>query len=125
MQSEVCILLTIIANHNVKTYINKEELTVATTKPTTHASKPPRSLNYPYHICGIVSHKLTNCLRFDEMQNILKDKGDKSIESKPTCNIKTIVTLVDMVDVNVTTCSKTNEKKKSLKTESQGKINLH
>ncbi len=46
------------------------------------------------------------------MQNILKDKGDKSIESKPTCNIKTIVTLVDMVDVNVTTCSKRNEKKK-------------
>jgi hypothetical protein len=57
------------------------------------------------------------------MQSILKDKGDQSIESKTIADIKTIATLIDTVDVNVTTCCKTNEKK-CLKTQSQGKINL-
>ncbi len=99
------------ANHNVETYRSKkEEPIVAINKPTTHASKPLKLLNYPYHIYGIVGHKFTNYLRFDEMQNILKDKGDQFIESKPVADIKTIITLIDMVDVNVTTCSKTNEK---------------
>jgi hypothetical protein len=55
-------------NHNVETYINKkEEPIVAATKATTQAGKPPRPLNYPCHICGIVGHKLMNYPRFRKM----------------------------------------------------------
>jgi hypothetical protein len=50
-------------NHNVKTCRSKkEEPTIVATKVATQTSKPPRLLNYPCHICGIVGHKLTNCL---------------------------------------------------------------
>ncbi len=72
-------------------------------------SKPPRPLNYPCHICGIVGHKLTNCPRFGEMQNMFKDKRGQTLESKPIIEVKTITALVNMVDVNLTTHSKTNE----------------
>ncbi len=42
---------------------------------TTQVGKPPRLLNYPCHICGIMGHKLMNCPRFREIQSMLKDKG--------------------------------------------------
>ncbi len=55
-------------NHNVETYINKkEEPIIVVIEATTQVSKPPRPLNYPCHIYGIVGHKLTNCPRFREM----------------------------------------------------------
>jgi hypothetical protein len=56
-------------NHNVETCKSKkkEEPTITATKATIQVGKPPRSLNYPCHICGIVGHKLMNCPRFKEM----------------------------------------------------------
>ncbi len=45
----------------------KEELIVTIVKVNAQAAKPPRPLNYPCHICGIVGHKLTKCPKFDEM----------------------------------------------------------
>jgi len=39
--------------------------------------KPPKPLNYPCHICGIVGHKLMNFPRFGEMEIVFKDKGGK------------------------------------------------
>jgi hypothetical protein len=71
--------------------------------------KPPRPLNYPSHIYGIVGHKLMNCPRFGEMQNMLKDKGGQTIESKLVDEVKAIIALVNMVDVNVTIQSKASE----------------
>lgn len=48
-------------NHNVETCISKkEEPIIVAIEVTTQVSKPPRPLNYPYHIYGIVGHKLTN-----------------------------------------------------------------
>jgi hypothetical protein len=40
---------------------------------------------------------------------MFKDKGGKTIESKPTIEIKVINTLINMVDVNVTTWNNTSE----------------
>ncbi len=40
---------------------------------------------------------------------MLKDKGGKTTESKPKTRARTIITLVNMVDVNVTTRNNTNE----------------
>jgi hypothetical protein len=73
-------------NHNIETCRSKkkEEPIVAVTEATTKVGKPPRPLNYPCHIYGIVGHKLTNCPRFNEMQSMFKDKGSQSTKSKPT-----------------------------------------
>ncbi len=40
---------------------------------------------------------------------MFKDKGGQTIESKLIVEIKVVITLVNMVDVNVTTWSKTSE----------------
>ncbi len=55
-------------NHNVETYRSKkkEEPVVATTKATTQVGKPPKPLNYPCCICGIVDHKLMNTREVNE-----------------------------------------------------------
>ncbi len=98
-------------NHNIETCKSKkEEPIVDVTKVTIQVSKPPRLINYPCHICGIVGHKLTNCPRFNEMQSMFKDKGNQSTKSKPTTKVKTITASINMVDVNVTIHNKTNEK---------------
>jgi len=88
----------------------KEEPNVAFVEATTQASKPPRSLNYPCHICKIVSHKLMNCRRFGEMQNMFKDKGGQTTKTKPTIKVKVVITSINMVGVNVIIQSKINEK---------------
>jgi hypothetical protein len=62
----------------VETCNKKEEPIVSAIKVTTQVGKPPTLLNYPYHICGIVGHKLINCPRFGEMQSMFKDKGGQS-----------------------------------------------
>jgi hypothetical protein len=56
-------------NHNVEMCKSnkKEEPIVTIVKVNAQATKPPRPLNYPCHICGIVGHKLTKCPKFDEM----------------------------------------------------------
>jgi hypothetical protein len=56
-----------------------------------------------------MGHKLMNCPRFGEMQSMFKDKGGQSIEFKLVAKVKTIIASVNMVDVNVTTQSKTSE----------------
>jgi hypothetical protein len=95
----------------VKTYRSKkkEKPIVAPIEATTHARKPLRPLNYPCYICGIVGHKLKNYPRFGEMQNMFKDKGGQTVESKPTTKVKVVTASINMVDVNVTTRNKTNE----------------
>jgi hypothetical protein len=53
--------------------------------------------------------KLMNYLKFGEMQNIFKDKGGQTIESKPIVEVKVVIALLNMVDVNATTWNKTSE----------------
>ncbi len=50
-----------------------------------------------------------NCLRFNEMQTMCKDKGGKITETKPIVKVKIASALVNMVDVHVTTQSKASE----------------
>jgi hypothetical protein len=60
----------------------KEQPIVTIAKVNAHIVKPPRPLNYSCHICGIVGHKLTKCLKFDEMRTMFKGKGGKNMEIK-------------------------------------------
>jgi hypothetical protein len=71
----------------METYKSKEEPTITAIEATTQVGKPPRSPNYPCHIYQIMGDKLMNCLRFGEMQNMFKDKGGQTIESKPTIEV--------------------------------------
>ncbi len=75
-------------NHNIKTCRSKKEELIVIAKAATQVGKPPRLLNYPCHIFGIVGHKLTNCPRFNEMQSMFKDKANQSTKSKPTAKVK-------------------------------------
>lgn len=49
-----------------------------------------------------------DCPRFGKMQDMFKDIGGRTIESKLIIETKVIITLVSMVDVNVTTWSNRN-----------------
>jgi len=44
------------------------------------------------------------------LQNMFKDKGGKTIETKPVNEVKIANVLINMVDVHVTIQSKTSEK---------------
>jgi len=104
-QIRICIVLTIIAQTTRKS--KKEKPIIVVIKATAQVGKPPRLLNYPCRIYGIVGHKLMNYPRFGEMQNMFKDKG--STKSKPVVEVKMVTASINMVDVNVTTRSKTSE----------------
>ncbi len=73
-------------------------------------NKPSRPLNYVCHVCGILGHKLTNFLKFSEMQTMYKDKGNKNTKNKPIGKVKVTNALVNMVDVHVTIRNKVIEK---------------
>ncbi len=47
-------------------------------KVNAHTNKPPRPLNYPCHICGIMGQKLTKYQKFGKMQTCLRIKVAKS-----------------------------------------------
>ncbi len=80
----------------------KKKPNVFISKVNAQASKPPKPLNYPCHICGIVGHKLTNYLKFVKMQTMFKDKGRKTIKNKPIAEVKVANASINMVDVYVT-----------------------
>jgi hypothetical protein len=55
---------------------------MARAKVSGQATKLPRPLIYPYHICGVIGHKVTTCPKFSEMHNMFKDKGNKTTKKK-------------------------------------------
>jgi hypothetical protein len=57
---------------------------MAREKVNAQATKLPRPLIYPYHICEVIGHKLTTCPKFSEMHNTFKDKGNKDYKEE-TC----------------------------------------
>jgi hypothetical protein len=112
------------ANQNIKTCRSKkEEPIVVATKATTQVGKPPRLLNYPCHIFGIVGHKLTNCPRFNEMQSTFKDKTNQSTKFKPIAEVKTLLPQLTWWMSMLPLIIK-QMKNKCLKTKNQGRTNL-
>jgi uncharacterized protein involved in cysteine biosynthesis len=69
-----------------------------------------------------MGHKLTNYLRFSEMQNMLKDKRSQSTKFQPIIKVKTIINSVNMVDVMLPFVIR-QMKNECLKTENQGRTN--
>jgi hypothetical protein len=88
----------------------KEDPIVIAIETIIRVDKPPRPLNYPCHICGIVGHKLINCPRFGEMQTMFKYKRGSTTKFKLIAEVKMVIPTINMVDVNVFTWNKIGEK---------------
>ncbi len=80
------------------------------TKATTHNFKIQNNGSYACHICGLNGHKMTNYPKFAQMQKMFQGKNAETIGGKSVINVKTITTIVNVVDVNVATKSKIIEK---------------
>jgi hypothetical protein len=63
----------------------KKEPIVVVAKVNAQVNKPPRPLNYPCYICGIMGHKSTNYAKLGEMETCL---NEKIIENKPITKVK-------------------------------------
>jgi hypothetical protein len=71
-------------NHNVETcrIKKKEHHVLAVSKVTPRQIKVQRPVRYSCHIFGDIKHKIIDCLKYSDMQNIFKNKRVKQIEKK-------------------------------------------
>jgi hypothetical protein len=58
-------------------------------------------MRYSYHICGDTGHKIINCPKYNDMQNMFKNKGMKPTKKQIVVEPKVSNPLVHMVDVNM------------------------
>jgi hypothetical protein len=90
-------------NHNVETYKvkRKEDPIPIVFKVTTQQIKVQRPMRYSYHICGDIGHKIIDCPKYIDMQNMFKNKGMKLTKKQVVVEPKVSNPLVHMVDVNM------------------------
>ncbi len=96
-------------NHKVETCKKKDETTMATIEATQQSEKPQKTFSYACHIYGLNGHKMIDYSRFIEMQKMFHGKSVTIIKVQHVVKIKTFITKVNVVDVNVTTRNKANE----------------
>jgi hypothetical protein len=58
-------------------------------------------MRYSFHICGDIGHKIIDCPKYNDMQNMFKNKGVKTIDKQVVVEHKVSNPLVHMVDVNM------------------------
>jgi hypothetical protein len=90
-------------NDNVETckVKRKEDLIVVSKVTTQHIKVQRLIVKYSCHICGDTRHKIIDCLKYNDMQNMFKNKGVKPIEKQVMVEPKVSNPLVHMVDVNM------------------------
>jgi hypothetical protein len=68
-----------MTNHNVETYrIKRKKNHVPTiSKVIIQQNKVRRPVRYSCHICGDTGHKIIDCPKYNDMQNMFKNKGVK------------------------------------------------
>ncbi len=91
-----------MTNQNVETCRKKEQTIVATTKVAQQNQKPQKTFSYACHIYGLNGHKMKDCPKFTEMKNMFHGKSMTLVKVQHV-EIQTIITNVNVVDVNVTT----------------------
>ncbi len=96
-------------NHKVETCRKKDETTMAAIEATQQSQKPQKTFSYACYIYGLNGHKMIDCPRFIEMQKMFHGKYVTIIKVQHVAKIKTFITEVNVVDVNVTTRNKANE----------------
>jgi hypothetical protein len=90
-------------NHNVETYKikRKGDLILAISKVITQYIKIQKLVRYSYHICGGIGHKIIDCPKYNDMQNMFKNKGVKPTDKQVVIEPKVSNPSVHMVDVNM------------------------
>ncbi len=90
-------------NHNVETYRVKikEDLVLIISEVNTQQIKVHRPMRYSYHICGDIGHKIIDCPKYNDMQNMFKNKGVKPTKKQVVVVTKVLNPLIHMVDVNM------------------------
>ncbi len=58
-------------------------------------------MRYSHPICGDVGHKIIDCPKYNDMQNMFKNKGMKATKKQDVVKPKVSNPLVHMVDVNM------------------------
>ncbi len=58
-------------------------------------------MRYSCHIFGETGHMIINCLKYNDMQNMFKNKGMKPTKKQVVVETKVTNPLVHMVDVNM------------------------
>ncbi len=53
-------------------------------------------MRYSYHIYSEIRHNITNCLKFNDMQNMFKNKGVKTTKKPFVVDPKVVNPLVDL-----------------------------
>ncbi len=76
---------------------------MAVTKATQHSQKPHETSSYACHICGLNGHKMIDYLKFIKMSKMVHGKYVTVVEIQPIVETQTIITNVNVVDVNVIT----------------------
>jgi hypothetical protein len=92
----------------------KEESTIAMTKATTHNQKVQKTISYACPICGLNGHKMIDYPKFVEMQKMFQGKNVSNTNGKSIVNVKIVTTVLNVVDVNVTTKSSIRKNKCSM-----------
>ncbi len=58
-------------------------------------------MRYSCHIYGDIKHKIIDCPKYNDMQNMFKNKGVKIIEKSSMVEPKVVNPSFHMVDVNM------------------------
>ncbi len=90
-------------NHNVETYRikRKEDFILVVFEVTMQQIKVQRHVRYSYHICGDTRHKIIDCPKCNDMQNMFKNKRTKTTKKQVVVKPKVSNPSVHMVDVNM------------------------
>ncbi len=82
---------------------------MATTKVAQHNQKPWKHFSYACHIYGLNGHKMTDYPQFIETQKMFHGKSMTITKVQHVVEIQSVITDVNVLDVNVTTGSKTTK----------------
>jgi len=89
----------------------KEDHVPAVSQVSTQQIIIQRHVKHSCHICGDIRHKIIDCPKYNDMQNMFKNKGMKPTKKQNVVKPKISNPLVHMVDVNMAiTKSKVTEK---------------
>jgi hypothetical protein len=102
-----------LTNHNVETYKvkRKDDFVPTIFEVTIQHNKVYKPMKYSYHICGDTGHKIIDYPKYNDMQNMFKNKGVKTTYKQFMVQPKVANPLVHIMDVNmgITRCKVTEE----------------
>jgi hypothetical protein len=90
-------------NHDVETcrVKRKEDFVLVVFEVTIQQIKVKRPMRYSYQICGETGHKIIDCTKYVDMQNMFKNKGMKTTNKQVVVKFKVANPLVHIINANM------------------------